>query len=51
MAIGRYTAVLFPIFLWLAAAVPAERRPLWVCAFASGQALVAALFFTWRPMF
>ncbi|MGE5361538.1 MAG: mannosyltransferase family protein [Bacteroidales bacterium] len=51
MAIGRYTCVLFPIFLWLGATVPALRRPLWVGAFAAGQALIAVLFFTWRPLF
>jgi hypothetical protein len=49
VSLGRYTAPLFPIFLWLGAAVPAERRPYWYAMFAAGQALLAALFFTWRP--
>jgi hypothetical protein len=49
ISLGRYTAPLFPIFLWLAAAIPAQRRLYWVAAFAAGQALVAALFFSWRP--
>jgi hypothetical protein len=49
ISLGRYTAPLFPIFLWLAMAVPAERRPYWIAAFAAGQALIATLFFTWRP--
>ena len=48
-SIGRYTAPLFPIFFWLGATVPESRRPYWLAAFAAGQALVAALFFTWRP--
>ena len=48
VSLGRYTAPLFPIFLWLGAAIPAERRPYWVAVFAAGQALVATLFFTWR---
>lgn len=48
-SLGRYTAPLFPIFLWLGAAVPKEHRPYWLAAFATGQALVAALFYTWRP--
>ena len=48
-SLGRYTAPLFPIFFWLAAAVPEERRPYWLAAFATGQALVAVLFYTWRP--
>ncbi len=49
VSLGRYTAPLFPIFLWLGSAVPPERRPYWIAVFASGQALVATLFFTWRP--
>ena len=49
ISLGRYTAPLFPIFLWLGAAIPAERRPYWVAVFAAGQAVVAMLFFTWRP--
>lgn len=49
VSLGRYTAPLFPIFLWLGAAVPPERRPYWIAVFAAGQALLAALFFTWRP--
>jgi hypothetical protein len=49
ISLGRYTAPLFPLFLWLGAAVPERRRPYWIAIFASGQALVAALFYTWRP--
>ena len=49
VSLGRYTAPLFPIFLWLGAAVPERRRPYWIGAFAAGQALVAVLFYTWRP--
>lgn len=49
-SLGRYSAPLFPLFLWLGAAVPARRQGLVVFAFALLQALVAALFFTWRPM-
>ena len=49
VSLGRYTAPLFPLFLWLGATIPAGRRPYWIAAFASGQALLAALFFTWRP--
>lgn len=49
VSLGRYTAPLFPIFLWLGAAVPERHRPYWIALFAAGQALVAALFFTWRP--
>jgi hypothetical protein len=49
ISLGRYTAPLFPIFLWLGATVPAERRPYWIAVFAGFQALLSALFFTWRP--
>ena len=49
VSLGRYTAPLFPIFLWLGAAVPERRRPYWIAAFAAGQAFVAVLFYTWRP--
>jgi len=48
-SIGRYTAPLFPIFFWLGAVVPERHRTYWIATFAAGQALVAALFFTWRP--
>jgi DNA ligase D-like protein (predicted polymerase) len=51
MSIGRMTSVLFPAFLWLAAAVPERYLTPLVVAFAVGQGLVAALFFTWRPVF
>ena len=51
MSIGRMTSVLFPAFLWLAAAVPERHLPTLAMAFALGQGLIAALFFTWRPVF
>jgi hypothetical protein len=51
VSLGRYTAPLFPLFLWLGAAVPERRRPYWMAAFGAGQALVAVLFYTWRPPF
>lgn len=51
LSVGRATAVLFPVYLWLADAVPARHRSLWVAAFAALQAFGAVLFFTWRPFF
>jgi hypothetical protein len=48
-SLGRFTSVLFPIFVWLAAALPARRR-LVIAAFAIGQIVAAMLFFTWRPL-
>jgi hypothetical protein len=50
MALGRYTAPIFPLFLWLGASVPARHRTLLVAVFAMLQAIVATLFFSWRPM-
>lgn len=50
-SLGRYTAVLFPIYVWLAAVTPRRRLPLVAALFACVQAVVAALFFTWRPMY
>lgn len=49
VSLGRYSAPLFPIFLWLGAVVSAAHRPYWIAIFAGGQALMAVLFFTWRP--
>jgi hypothetical protein len=51
LSVGRATSVLFPVFLWLADAVPARHRLIWIGAFAAVQGLAAALFFTWRPLF
>ena len=47
---GRFTSVLFPLFVWLAHRVPASRRRRWIGAFLAGQAVTAALFYTWRPL-
>ena len=49
ISLGRYTAPLFPLFLWLASAVSPQRRVYWLVAFGAGQALLATLFFTSRP--
>jgi hypothetical protein len=48
-SLGRFTSVLFPIFIWLAEALPKRRRVL-VLVFAAGQIVAAILFFTWRPL-
>ena len=50
ISIGRFTSVLFPLFLWLAIRIPRAR--LWSVAglFAAGQALFAIWFFLWRPV-
>ena len=51
LSMGRVTSVLFPVFLWLGAAVPARQRTAWVAAFALLQGFVAVMFFTWRPLY
>jgi hypothetical protein len=51
LSAGRFSSVLFPAFIWLAAAVPPSHRAGWIAAFAALQAFCAALFYTWRPLF
>jgi Mannosyltransferase (PIG-V) len=51
LSMGRITATLFPLFLALAAVTPPRAITPLVTAFAIGQGLAAALFFTWRPLF
>jgi hypothetical protein len=51
LSMGRVTAIVFPVFLWLGGAVPARHRTTWVMIFAMLQAFVAVMFFTWRPLF
>jgi len=51
LSMGRVTSILFPVFLWLGAAVPARHRHAWIGVFALLQGFVAVMFFTWRPMF
>lgn len=51
LSVGRATAVLFPLFLWLAAVLPARHRTAAVAVGAGLQVFAAILFFTWRPLF
>ncbi len=48
---GRFSAVLFPAFIWFASVVPPAQRPAWIGSFMAVQALNAALFYTWHEMF
>ena len=50
LSMGRITATLFPVFLALAAILPRKTVIPLVTAFAIGQGLATALFFTWRPL-
>jgi hypothetical protein len=49
-SLGRYTSVLFPAHLYLANRLSEAGRMTLFILFALGQVLVAALFFTWRPI-
>lgn len=51
LSMGRVTSVLFPTFLWLGIVIPPTHRPPWLAMFAMLQALCAAVFFTWRPLY
>ena len=51
LSIGRMTSVLFPAFLWVAAALPERYRTAWIAGSCVLQGLIAALFFTWRAAF
>jgi hypothetical protein len=51
MSMGRITSTLFPVFIALAVMLPRRFILPFVTAFGIGQGLVAALFFTWRPLF
>lgn len=51
LSMGRFTSTLFPIFLALAAILPARAKAPLIIAFAVGQGLVAVVFFTIRGLF
>lgn len=51
LSMGRVTSILFPVFLWMGAAVPARHRHAWIGLFALLQGFVAVMFFTWRPLY
>ncbi|MDR1990306.1 MAG: hypothetical protein LBQ09_08770 [Acidobacteriaceae bacterium] len=50
LSLGRFTAVLFPVFFGLALRVPERRVPHIAAAFAAGQALLAIWFFLWQSV-
>ena len=47
---GRYSSVLFPLYMWLAVAAP-RSWPAIATIFLAGQLAVAAMFFTWRAIY
>jgi hypothetical protein len=50
VSMGRYTSVLFPVFVWLALCLRPRGAVLLAACFSAGQALLAALFFTGRHL-
>jgi hypothetical protein len=50
LSAGRFSSVLFPVFVWLADAIPERHRTAWIVGFTAFQALNATLFYTWRPL-
>jgi hypothetical protein len=50
MSLGRFTAVLFPFFFWLALRIPRPKLIVTAGAFGAAQLLLAAWFFLWRPV-
>jgi hypothetical protein len=51
VSVGRFTAVLFPIFIYLGLALPPAWRAPIAASFAAMQALAAGLFFTWHQLY
>lgn len=50
ISVGRFTAVLFPLFFWLALVVPRQRLTRVAVAFAVCQAILSVGFYLWRPV-
>ena len=50
ISLGRFTAVLFPLFFWMALVVPRARLAQVAGSFAACQAIFAVWYFLWRPM-
>jgi hypothetical protein len=51
LSVGRFSSVLFPAFIWLAAVVPVRHRSGWLASFMAVQAFGAALFYTWHELY
>jgi hypothetical protein len=50
-SMGRLTAIVFPMFIWLASVLAAERRKALMVVFATIQGLAATLFYTYRTLY
>ena len=51
LSLGRLSSTLFPAFIALAAVSSPRVTTALITAFALGQGLAAAIFFSWRPLF
>jgi hypothetical protein len=50
LSLGRFTAVLFPLFFWLATVLPRDRVTRVAGWFAACQGVFAVWFYLWRPV-
>ena len=50
LSLGRFTAVLFPVFFWLAQWIPRRRVFPVAAAFGAAQLVLASWFFLWKPV-
>jgi len=51
MSMGRLTSTMFPLFMCLGLWCRKDTAQAWAVAFAAGQAFLAVLFYTWRPLY
>ena len=51
VSVGRFTSILFPMFLYLALILPKQWRVPVAVVSSQLQALSAVLFYTWRPLY
>ncbi|MFN7982891.1 MAG: mannosyltransferase family protein [Vicinamibacterales bacterium] len=51
LSAGRLSSVMFPVFICMAAVIPARQRPAWSSTFMAIQALNTAFFYTWHELF
>jgi hypothetical protein len=51
LSMGRITSTLFPVFVYLGWRIPVARQPQVALFCMALQGMLAAMFFTWRPVF
>lgn len=50
LSAGRFSSVLFPVFVWAATRIDDRGRSPWLSSFMALQTLNAIIFYTWREM-